>query len=314
MVRISQQSCPNGTQEPQNTGCTTILPALRSVPTVEWIRDVLSRRVVSLRPLTVLRSVLADICRLHEPGAKLFANRDDWYVWIKRQHLIQTFALIAAAARSVNLELQPSKIQLWRASGRDPIPHGLQDKIKLTLIFLGGHLQIHGDIEPSPIVLGEQASMEHDLLTMYVGAAKQHVLHLSFVPVQEVQNFDTQVTVFWSHIIQRGVTSPLFFLPLKLGGLGMGSAVQRHAAAPWRAWQSVIPTLMATTRSPDTDTFFNATPRLRAQLAQLQTTLSLHINKTAFLLKPLGAVLRKKVTQEKQVSTDYPKEYPQATS
>ena len=33
-------------------------------------------------------------------------------------------------------------------------------------------------------------------------------------------------------------TSPhrcFFFLPLNLGGLGMGSAVQRHAAAPWRA-------------------------------------------------------------------------------
>ena len=36
----------------------------------------------------------------------------------------------------------------------------------------------------------------------------------------------------------------------------MGSAVQRHAAAPWRAWQSVIPTSMATTQSPDTDTLF----------------------------------------------------------
>ena len=35
-------------------------------------------------------------------------------------------------------------------------------------------------------------------------------------------------------------------------------------------------------------------PRLRAQLAQLQTTLSLQMNKPAFLLKPLGAVLRQK--------------------
>ena len=68
------------------------------------------------------------------------------------------------------------------------------------------HLQIHGDVEPSPVVLGEQASMEktsqrfqriattfadlnaeglnaqsvNDLLTMYVGAASQHVLRMSF--------------------------------------------------------------------------------------------------------------------------------------
>ena len=124
-----------------------------------------------------------------------------------------------------------------------------------------GTLQIHGDIEPSPVVLGEEASMErttrcfqtiattladlnaegfnaqavNNLPTMYVRAASQHVLRISFVPEQEASNFDRQVTTFWSHLIQRDVTSPLFFLHLKLGGLGVGSAVQRHAAAPWRA-------------------------------------------------------------------------------
>ena len=94
----------------------------------------------------------------------------------------------------------------------------------------------------------------------------------------------------------------LFFLFFLLE-LGVGSAVQRHAAAPWRAWQSIIPTLMATTQSPDTDSLFNATPRLRAQLTQLQTTLSLQMNKSAFQLKPLGAALRLKTTQKNQVST-----------
>ena len=126
--------------------------------------------------LDLLRSVLADICR---------------YVWIKPQYLLQTFALMAPATRSVNLELQPSKIQVWRASCQDTIPPELQDKVKLTLSCLGGHVQIHGDVEPGPIVLGE-TSMENqttfpanrhharcpqrrrtvnDLLTMYVGAA-----------------------------------------------------------------------------------------------------------------------------------------------
>ena len=97
--------------------------------------------------------------------------------------------------------------------------------------------------------------------------------------------------------------SPLFFLHLKLGGLGFGSAVQRHAAAPSRAWQSIIPTLMATTKSPDTDSLFSSTPQLRAQLAQLQTILSQRMNKTTFQLKPLGAALRLKTSQKKQVST-----------
>ena len=205
--------------------------------------------------------MLADICRQHDPGAKLFAFLDDWYVWIKPQCLLQT-----PATRSVNLELQSSKIQVWRASCQDPIPHELHDEVKPTLSCLGGHLQTHGDIEPNLVVLGERASMEqtkqrfqriapladlnaqrlnaqtvNDVLSMYVGAASQHMLRMSFVPEQEAKNFDTQVTAFWSHLIQRDVTTPLFFLHLKLGGLGVGSAVQRHAA-PWRAWQSVIPT------------------------------------------------------------------------
>ena len=96
---------------------------------------------------------------------------------------------------------------------------------------------------------------------------------MSFVPEWEAQNFDTQVPAFWSHLIQRDVTSPLFSLPLKLGELVVGSAVQRHAAARRCARQSVISTLTATAQSPDTDTLYNAAPRLRAQLAQLLTTL-----------------------------------------
>ena len=86
---------------------------------------------------------------------------------------------------------------------------------------------------------GLNAQAVNDLLTMYVGAASQHVLRMSFVPEQEAHNFDRQVTTFWSHFIQRDIASLLFFLHLKLGGLGVGSAVQRHAAAPWRAWQSI---------------------------------------------------------------------------
>ena len=138
---------------------------------------------------------------------------------------------------------------------------------------------------------------------MYVDAASQHVLRMSFVPEQEAQNFDRQVLTFWSRLMHRDITSQLFFLPLKLGGFGVGSAVQRHAAAPWRAWQSVIPTLMTTTQSPDTDSLFRSTPRLRAQLAQLQTTLSPQMNKLAFQVKPLVAALRLQTTQKKQVST-----------
>ena len=48
---------------------------------------------------------------------------------------MQTFALMVTATRSVNLELQPSKIQVWSASCPDPIPPELRDKVKTTQRF-----------------------------------------------------------------------------------------------------------------------------------------------------------------------------------
>ena len=161
----------------------------------------------------VLRSVMAQLCTHYDTGAKLFAYLDDWYLWIKPQFLLQTIAVITAATRSVNIALQSTKTQVWKGSCQGPIPPEFQDKVTLTLSCLGGHLQIHGDTEPSPVVLGEKAIMEktiqrfqkiastladlnaeglnvqtvNDLLTMYVGAASQHVFRMSFVPEQEAQ-------------------------------------------------------------------------------------------------------------------------------
>ena len=60
---------------------------------------------------------------------------------------------------------------------------------------------------------------------------------------------------------------------------------------------------MTTTQSPDTDSLFRSTTLLRAQLTQLQSTISQQMNKPTFLLKPLGAALRLQTTQKKQVST-----------
>ena len=103
----------------------------------------------------VLQSVLAELCTHYDTGAKLFANLDDWYLWVKPQYLLQTIAAITAPTRSVNLALQINKTQVWKGSCQDPIPPEFQDKVTLTLSFLGGHLQIHGDTEPSLVVLGE---------------------------------------------------------------------------------------------------------------------------------------------------------------
>ena len=234
----------------------------------------------------VLRAVMAQLCTNYDSGAKLFAYLDDWYLWIKPQFLLQ----------------KSTKTQVWKGSCQDPIPPEFQDKVTLTLSCLGGHLQIHGDTEPSPVVLGEQATMEkttqrfqkiattladlnaeglnvqtvNDLLTMYVGAASQHVLRMSFVSEQEAQNFDRQVITFWSRLMHRDIASPLFFLPLKLGGLGVGSAVQRHAAAPWRAWQSIIPLFKfnTTTTCPTHSTPIHPLPTNKQTHLPTQTTWS----------------------------------------
>ena len=70
----------------------------------------------------------------------------------------------------------------------------------------------------------------NDLLTMYVGAASQHGLRMSFVSEQEAHNFDRQVMTFWSHLMHRDITSPLFFHPSSLVDLAW--ALQFNVTRP----------------------------------------------------------------------------------
>ena len=211
-MRILQLSSPSGTLAPRSTECITIQPTPKLVPTVGWIRVALCLRVDSQLLLTVC---FDQSCRSFAHIMTRVLNSllilDDWYLWVKPQFLLQSIAAITTATRSVNLALQTTKTQVWKFSCQDPIPPEFQDKVTLTLSCLGGHPQIHGDTEPSPVVLGEQTTMDkttqrfqkiattladlnaeglnvqtvNDLLTMYVGAASQHVLRMSFVPDQE---------------------------------------------------------------------------------------------------------------------------------
>ena len=143
----------------------------------------------------------------------------------------------------------------------------------------------------------------NDLLTMYAGAASQHALRTTFVPKEEAVSFDNEIVHDWSQLAGRDATSPLFHLPLRMGGLGVGSAVQRHAAAPWTAWQSIIPTLMEATGSPDLDSLFAPTPTLQGQLHQLQITLAQQMNAPSLLLKSLSEALRTHKSQKALVNT-----------
>ena len=284
LIQNLQQSFPNGTREPQNTGCTVIRPVvsqmiLNRYSEVCW--------VTSADDLTQAPSSL-HIWTTGTCGSSHNASWTCFILWAQRPG-----------------QSTWSCKSLKTKSGEGPAK--TQENVKLTLSCLGGHLQIQGDIEPSPIVLGEPATMEkttqrfqriagtladlnadglnaqtvNDLLSLYVGAANQHVPRMSFVSEQEARDLDAQVVAFWSTLIKRDVISPLFFLPLKMGGLGVGSAVQRHAAAPWLAWRTVIPSLMRLMQAPDIDTFLNSTPQLRTQFVQLQTAISQQMNKPA---------------------------------
>ena len=240
----------------------------------------------------ISRFILPETQHTLDSGARLWAYLDDWYIWIKPQHIPAAIEPVANATRTINLELQPTKIQIWAASCNSPIPPACLDKAKPTLKCLGSHLRIAGDSEGSPVELGGRPSMNtatmrfrnlstimrdlnqaglkmqtvNDLLTMYVGAASQHALRTTFVPFEEAVSFDNEIGAYWSQLAGRDVSSPLFHLPLRMGGIGVGSAVQRYAAAPWTAWQTVIPTLMAATDLTDTDSLLAATPILRGQL------------------------------------------------
>ena len=141
----------------------------------------------------------------------------------------------------------------------------------------------------------------NDLLTMYVGAASQHARRTTFVPFEAADSSDKEIVAYWSQLAGRDVAFTLFHLPLRMGGLGVGSAVHRHAAAPWTAWHSIIPTLQETTG--DIDSLFTPTPFLRGQLRQLQVTVSQQMDTPSLLLKSLGAALRTHGTQKVLVNT-----------
>ena len=247
----------------------------------------------------ISRYILTQTQLTLDNGARLlWAYLDDWYIWIKPQHIPAAIDLASSATRTINLELQPTKIRTWTASCTSHIQPDYLDKAKSTLKCLGSHLRIAGDSDGSPVEQGGRPSMNtatrhfqhisailreldqaglkmqtvNDLLTMYMGVASQHALRTTFVPPEEAVSFDNEIVAYWSQLAGRDMTSPLFHLPLRMGGLGVGSAVQRHAAAPWTAWKTVTPTLMAATDSTDTDSLLAAThPTWRITSAPIHT-------------------------------------------
>ena len=107
----------------------------------------------------ISRYILTQTQLTLDSGAKLWAHLNDWYIWIKPQHIPAAIKPITNATLTINLELQPTKIQIWTASCTSPIPPDYLDKAKSTLKCLGAHLRIAGDSEGCPVELGGRPSM-----------------------------------------------------------------------------------------------------------------------------------------------------------
>ena len=84
-----------------------------------------------------------------------------------------------------------------------------------------------------------------------------------------------------------------------MGGLGVGSAVQRHSAAPL---DSVADSHRHPNGSHRLAEHRRTTPILRGQLHHLQPALARQMNTPSLLLKPFGAALRTHDTQQILVS------------
>ena len=202
----------------------------------------------------ISRAILSDTRSRLDSGAKLWAYLDDWYIWIEPRHITEAIELISTATRTINLELQPNKIQIWTATCNSPIPPAFQDKAKSTLKCLGAHLRIAGDSEGSPVDLGGRPSMQtaaqrfqsisatlrqlnqaglkvqtvNDLLTMYDGAASQHALRTTFVHARKPST-STKRSSPTGHNLQAK-TSPLRSFTSRYVWVGSGWAprCKRH--------------------------------------------------------------------------------------
>ena len=144
--------------------------------------------------------------RTLDSGAKLWAYLDDLYIWIKPN-------LALGATRTINVELQPSKMQIWTASCASPVPPTFLSRAKRTLKCLRAHLHMAGDGEGSPVERGGRAlhpartlvagfhmHTVNDLFTVYVGAASLDALRMTFVLEAEAISFDTEVVAYLSHL------------------------------------------------------------------------------------------------------------------
>ena len=127
-----------GTQ--RNIVCTTTLPTPKSLPTVGWIRVVLSQHVDSQQFVDpTLHSIMAELCTLYDPGAPTTLCLPRRLVPVDQARIASYRQLLLSQLlpdQSILL-CSPPKHKIWKGSCQDPVPPEFQDKVTLTLSCWG---------------------------------------------------------------------------------------------------------------------------------------------------------------------------------
>ena len=76
------------------------------------------------------------------------------------------------------------------------------------------------------------------------------------MPFEEAVSFDNEIVSYWSQLAGRDVSSPLFHLPLRMGGHGVRTACNDTPQPHGQPGIPSSPTLMEATDSPDIDSLF----------------------------------------------------------
>ena len=143
-----------------STGCTTILPTPKSVPTAAgWIR-MPSLHLFFRRPLTYFGQFLRKFAHSTSQMPNSLPTWTTGTCASNRRAYCRQSLLSQQPPDQSTLPYSPPRHRCGELLARTPFHLSLKTQVTLTLNCLGGHLQIHGDIEPSSVVLGEQTTLE----------------------------------------------------------------------------------------------------------------------------------------------------------
>ena len=160
-MQTLQPPSPSGKLAPLSAGCTTILPTPKSVPTAVWIRDALSPLVVFRRPLTpYFGQFLWNFAHITTQAPNSLPTWTTGTCGSNRSTHCRQSLLSQQPPDQSTLPYSPPRHRCGELLARTPCHLSSKTQVTLTLSCLGGHLQIHGYIEPSPVLLGEQVTME----------------------------------------------------------------------------------------------------------------------------------------------------------